>query len=126
MEGPPSSMPSTDARGARRRRRDLTENTLTLALSIAPRRLYSDYIVPTSLHIPKPLLAEVDRRAHHLRISRNRFIVQTLEKEVADQAHWSPGFFERLADVDARDIAAVKDLEASIRAARTRKGPPRL
>jgi hypothetical protein len=48
--------------------------------------------------------------------SRNRFIVRTLEKELADHAHWSPGFFERLADVRVEDVAAVKDLEASIRA----------
>jgi hypothetical protein len=78
------------------------------------------------LHIPKPLLAAVDRRAQNLRISRNRFIVRTLEKELADQAHWSPGFFEALADVDEDDVAAVDDLQASIRAARTRKGPPTL
>lgn len=82
--------------------------------------------MPTSLHIPKPLLAEVDRRARHLRISRNRFIVRTLEKELADQAHWSPDFFERLADTDAKHAAAVEGFEASIRAARTRKGPPTL
>lgn len=82
--------------------------------------------MPTSLHIPTPLLTAVDRRAHHLKMSRNRFIVRVLEKELADQAHWSPGFFEELADVDAKDVAAARDLEASIRATRTRKGPPSL
>jgi hypothetical protein len=80
----------------------------------------------TSLHIPKPLLMAVDRRARHFRMSRNRFIVRVLEKELADQAHWSPGFFEQLADVDAEDVAAARDLEGSIRATRTRKGPPSL
>jgi hypothetical protein len=59
-------------------------------------------------------------------MSRNRFIVGVLEKELADQAHWSAGFFERLADVDAEDVGAVRELEATIRATRTRKGPPRL
>jgi hypothetical protein len=93
-------------------------------LSARTGRLYFDYIVPTSLHIPKVLLTAVDRRARHLRISRNRFIVRLLEKELADEAHWSPGFFERLVDVEADDVAAVRDLEASIRATRTRKGPP--
>jgi hypothetical protein len=82
--------------------------------------------MPTSLHIPKPLLDAVDRRARHLNISRNRFIVRTLEKELADQAHWSSVFFERLAEVDEEDVAAVEGLEASIRARRTRKGPPNL
>jgi hypothetical protein len=82
--------------------------------------------MPTSLHIPQPLLTEVDRRARHLGMSRNRFIVRVLQKEIADQTRWSPGFFERLAEVDADDVEAVRELERSIRSARTRKGPPRL
>jgi hypothetical protein len=84
------------------------------------------YSMATSLHIPKPLLTEVDRRARHLGLSRNRFIVRVLEKEIADQAHWSPTFFERLVAVDAEDVEAVRALEQSIGSARTRKGPPRL
>ncbi len=82
--------------------------------------------MPTSLHIPKPLLNAVDRRARHLKMSRNRFIVRTLEKELADRSHWSPGFFERLEDVDAQTAAAVANIEEAIRARRTRKGAPKL
>jgi metal-responsive CopG/Arc/MetJ family transcriptional regulator len=75
--------------------------------------------VPVRLPIPKPLLADVDRRARHLGISRNRFIVLALEKALTEEP-WSPGFFERLADVDEDHIAGVLALEASIQAARTR------
>jgi hypothetical protein len=31
-------------------------------------------IMPTTIHIPGPLLAEVDKRAKRLKLSRNRFI----------------------------------------------------
>ncbi len=78
----------------------------------------------TSIHIPKPLLEAVDRKARALKVSRDRLIVQALEKELAPGADWSPGFFERLREVDADTAAAVDDLLASVRQARTTK-PPR-
>ena len=45
--------------------------------------------MPTSVHIPKPLLVAVDRRARALKISRNRLIVQALEREVTEGSTWS-------------------------------------
>ncbi|MEP6866154.1 MAG: ribbon-helix-helix protein, CopG family [Deltaproteobacteria bacterium] len=51
--------------------------------------------MPTSVHIPKPLLAAVDRKARVLRISRNRLIIQALEHAV-EQRGWSPGFFDQI------------------------------
>ena len=78
----------------------------------------------TSVHIPKALLEEVDRKARALRMSRNRLIVRALERELNAGADWSPGFFERLSEVDTDTAAAVDELLTSIRQARTSK-PPR-
>jgi predicted transcriptional regulator len=80
----------------------------------------------TSVHIPKPLLEAVDRRARRLKLSRNRFIVKVLEKELERETHWSPGFFEKLADVAPGDAEAIDVMLAAIRKARTRKAAPPL
>jgi metal-responsive CopG/Arc/MetJ family transcriptional regulator len=78
----------------------------------------------TSIHIPKPLLEAVDRKARVLKISRNRLIVRALERELTAGNDWSPGFFEQLGSVSPDTAAAVDDLLASVRQARTSK-PPR-
>ena len=57
--------------------------------------------MPTTVHIPKPLLAAADRRARALQISRNRLIVQALQRELVTAAEWSPRFLEQLRAVDA-------------------------
>lgn len=59
-------------------------------------------------------------------MSRNRFIVRALEKELSDDSEWSPGFFDRLAQVEPGDAKAVDKMLSAIRAARSRKGPPLL
>jgi hypothetical protein len=80
----------------------------------------------TSVHIPKPLLDAVDRKARALEISRNRLIVRALEREVTPGSDWSPNFFERLVDVDDDLAAAVDEALVAIRAGRHSKKPPRL
>ena len=82
--------------------------------------------IPTSVHIPKPLLEAVDRKARSLRISRNRLIVNALERELTQGSQWSPGFFERLRATAAETTAAVDEMLAAIHAARRSKRPPRL
>jgi hypothetical protein len=84
------------------------------------------HIMSTSVHIPKPLLEAVDRRARALQVSRNRFIVKALEREVSGGPGWSPGFFERLSDVDKATVAAADEMVVTIRAARRSKEPRRL
>lgn len=78
----------------------------------------------TSIHIPKPLLEAVDRKAQALKISRNRLIVRALERELTAGSDWSPGFFEQLGTVAPETVAAVDELLTSVRQARTSK-PPR-
>lgn len=82
--------------------------------------------MPTSVHIPKPLLQAVDRRAKALRISRNRLIVKALEREMKEGEDWSPGFFERLGEVDEETSGLVDEMLTTIRSARTSKRPPGL
>jgi hypothetical protein len=82
--------------------------------------------MPTSVHIPKPLLVAADRRARALKISRNRLIVRALERELKGASEWSPGFFERLEETDAEVEADVDDLSSAIRRGRRSKKPPRL
>lgn len=79
----------------------------------------------TSVHIPKPLLAAVDRKAKTLQLSRNKLIIRALEREVTQGSDWSPDFFDRLqADNDV--AAAADEALAIIKAARRSKKPPKL
>lgn len=82
--------------------------------------------MPTSVHLPKPLLEAVDRRAKALRMSRNRLIVRALERELANSSEWSSGFFEQLARTDDATREAVDGLLDQIRQRRSSKEPPRL
>lgn len=82
--------------------------------------------MPTSVHIPKPLLDAVDRRARRLAISRNRFIIRAIERDLAAETEWSPGFFEKLSRADPDLSVAVDEMLEHIVAHRTRKAPQRL
>jgi hypothetical protein len=82
--------------------------------------------MPTSVHIPKPLLVAVDRRARALKISRNRLIVQALEREVTEGSSWSPGFFERLESPEEGVKEAAAELLKTIEGQRRSKKPVRL
>ena len=75
----------------------------------------------TRVHIPKRLLRAVDRRARASKISRNRLIVPTLQREVAVAAKWPPGFFE-LLETRVPSVA-VDDMLLGIQARRRSKKP---
>ena len=81
--------------------------------------------MPTTVHLPTPLLGAVDRKARTLRISRNRLIVRALQREIEERA-WSPGFFETLLGVDLGAAAAFGESMAVVRAARRSRTSPRL
>lgn len=82
--------------------------------------------MPTTVHIPKPLLAAVDRRARALRMSRNRLIVDALERHLVAEAEWAPRFLDELRAVDADTVEAVDDLFEAVTAARRSTAPPLL
>lgn len=80
--------------------------------------------MPTTVHIPAPLLKSVDRRAKALGMSRNRLIVKALERTVGEQTRWTPEFLDRLRQVDDGTVDAVDALLQSVKRARQSK-PPR-
>jgi len=77
----------------------------------------------TSVHIHPALLKAVDQRARALKISRNRLIVEVLEREIAGGADWPDGFFEGLGADSAELGRAVDEMSEAIRAGRRSKGP---
>ena len=78
----------------------------------------------TTVHIPAKVLAAAQRRAKALGISRNRLIVQALERELERPSAWSPGFLDALRHTGDDDKAAVDDMLAHIRRNRRSKKPP--
>jgi predicted transcriptional regulator len=82
--------------------------------------------MPTTVHIPDPLLKSVDRRAKALGISRNRLVVRALEQAVSMREGWSPEFMQRLRQVDRETSAAVDELLEAVKQARRSKEPHEL
>ena len=79
--------------------------------------------MPTTVHIPHPLLKSVDRRAKALGISRNRLVVRALEQAVSVRSGWAPEFLQLLRNVDRETSTAVDELLAAVRHARRSKNP---
>lgn len=75
----------------------------------------------TTVHIPDPLLKAVDRRAAELRLSRNRYIVQTLARAVQSETEWSDHLFEVLEGQAPEDAAEVDTMMEAIRGSRSSK-----
>ena len=88
----------------------------------------TNVFVPTTIHIPDPLLDRVDTRAKALGISRNRLILGALEEKVGARDEWAPELAAMLAE--PLSSATGKELEDSLAAARrrrsSRKRPPEL
>jgi len=82
--------------------------------------------VATSVHLPKQLLIAVDRRAKQLGLSRNRLIVQAIERDLAKDSTWSAGFFEKFTPLGDEDSRALDETVAAVRANRKSRKPPRL
>ena len=82
-------------------------------------------LVATTVHIPPQLLKAVDRRAAAMKVSRNRYIIRTLQSSVEQATEWSDRLWETLADVTREDAAAADDMLAAIGRARvSRKKTP--
>ena len=87
------------------------------------RDIFTNIFMPTTVHIPDPLLKSVDRRAKALGISRNRLVVRALEQAVSVRAGWSPEFLQRLRHVDRETSTAVDELLTAVTQARRSKEP---
>jgi hypothetical protein len=80
----------------------------------------------TSVHLPKVLLDAVDRKARTMRISRNQLVVQALERELHGGTGWSPGFFDRLSDINPDTAETVEALRQTVLKSRRSKPPRQL
>jgi metal-responsive CopG/Arc/MetJ family transcriptional regulator len=84
--------------------------------------------VPTTIHIPDPLLERVDTRAKTLGIGRNRLILEALEEKLGARDQWAPELVRMLAQPPSSAVS--KELEDSLAVVRSRrssrKGPPKL
>ena len=87
------------------------------------RDIFTNIFMPTTVHIPDPLLKSVDRRAKALGISRNRLVVRALEQAVSVRAGWSAEFLQRLRNVDRETSSAVDELLTAVTQARRSKEP---
>ncbi|MYF77554.1 MAG: CopG family transcriptional regulator [Acidobacteria bacterium] len=87
-------------------------------------RLYST-IMPTTIHLPDPVLAAVDERARAQGISRSRYIARAVEKTLDAERSWRPEVLRafRPAPTDDEDRETVEEMLAIIAAGRTRKAP---
>jgi hypothetical protein len=81
--------------------------------------------MPTSIRLPPKLLRAANARAKALGISRNRLILQAIERELRESSAWSEGFFEALVDVDDSTRSAVDELTTAITKGRRSKEPVR-
>lgn len=90
---------------------------------VVDRDIFINVFMPTTVHIPDPLLKSVDRRAKALGISRNRLVVRALEQAVSVRSGWAPEFLQRLRHVDRDTSAAVDELLAAVTQARRSKTP---
>ena len=73
----------------------------------------------TTVHIPPRLLSRVDARARALAVSRNRFIIATLEHALDARSEWPPELAEMLARPLER--ASAELLDDSLREVRARR-----
>ena len=85
--------------------------------------IFMNIFMPTTVHIPDPLLKSVDRRAKALGISRNRLVIRALEQAVRVRSGWAPEFLERLRRVDRETSAAADELLNAVKQARRSKEP---
>jgi predicted transcriptional regulator len=85
----------------------------------------------TTVHIPRGLLEQIDRRAKARGISRNRYIVEALSSTLAEETEWPAGFIEGLRELGESDKLreAVDEMLGEITARRRSRreppGPPR-
>ena len=61
-----------------------------------------------------------------MKISRNRLIVQALEREIAEASNWSPDFFSRLELAETGVEDAADEMLKAIQSQRRSKKPVQL
>ena len=84
--------------------------------------------MPTTVHIPQPLLARADARAKALGISRNRLIVEALEARLKARDEWPAELVRLLTQPVETSVDKVVDemTKAIHKQRRSRRKPPAL
>lgn len=83
----------------------------------------------TTVHIPDDVLARVDSIARRRGLSRNRLVIESLERTIDEDAgEWPQAFFEAPGDPGDRELLedATIELERAVSAARRNRGAPLL
>lgn len=78
----------------------------------------------TKINIPQLLLTAIEHKAKKLKISRNKFIVMLLKKEVLTQ--WPEHFLKKKLTTNKKLSDAVDEMMNSIRSGRVNKEVIRL
>ena len=78
-------------------------------------------VMPMSIHLPRALLVEIERRAKVLKVSSNRLIVSVLENEFKRRTDWSESFKKRFGSLAADGDAFATKLEAVVRTRRSKR-----
>ena len=78
--------------------------------------------MPTTVHIPKPLLKRVDQRAKALGISRNRLIIDAVEAKLGSRRAWPPELIASLGQpIDDEAARALDDSMSAVRKRRSNR-----
>lgn len=82
----------------------------------------------TTIHLAPDLLKSLDEHATELGISRNRYIIQAVERAIEDSTQWSSRFRRALAAAseDRESHEALTEMVQEISVHRSSKGPPEL
>ena len=75
----------------------------------------------TTVHLPREILEQIDSRARDLKISRNRYILESLRRTLSNQDEWPPEFLEKIRDWSSNEEEVgetVDDMLAAIQSNR--------
>lgn len=84
---------------------------------------YTDEYMPTTVHIPSDLLKVLDKKSKVLGVSRNRLIVNAIERDLGADRGWPPGFFESIGRVSEDLKQMLDETMASVARRRMSKKP---
>lgn len=97
------------------------------SVALSGRIEYIQIMPSTTIHIPPTLLAALDAKAKSRGLSRNRLILQALEKMLAQDDCWDFAFLEKLRQpVSPTEAQEVDEMMVAIQRQRTQKEPPPL
>lgn len=80
----------------------------------------------TSVRLPDAIVRELDRRAEAMGVTRSELILQAVERVLAEQAAWSPGFLKAIDTRRPELDEGASEMMRAIRARRSRSEAPAL